>query len=201
MRFAETEGLTLAGEFVEIETGKGSDALAQRPRLKAALEAARKAKCPVVVSKLDRLSRDVAVIAGLMAQRVPFIVAESGAGAGPFTLHLYAAYAEKERRMTSERNKAAIRAVKARGVKLGNPLIREVREKGVAALKKGADARAANILPIIKTIQANGASSLRDIAEGLNARGVQTARGGKWHASTVRDVLARQPDARSRRRR
>jgi DNA invertase Pin-like site-specific DNA recombinase len=115
-------------------------------------------------------------------------------------LHLYAAMAEKERRITSERNKAAIKAVKARSVKLGNPLIREVRDKGVAALKKGADARAANILPIIKTIQANGASSLRDIAEGLNARGVQTARGGKWHASTVRDVLARRPDARPRRR-
>jgi DNA invertase Pin-like site-specific DNA recombinase len=160
MRFAETEGLTLAGEFVETETGKGSDALAQRPRLKAALEAARKAKCPVVVSKLDRLIRDVAVIARLIAQRVPFIVAEPGAGAGPFKLHLYAAPAKKERRISSERNKAAIRAVRARGVKLGNPLIREVREKGVAALKKGADARAANILPIIKTIQANGASSL-----------------------------------------
>jgi DNA invertase Pin-like site-specific DNA recombinase len=200
MRFAETEGLILAGEFVEIETGKGSDALAQRPQLKAALAAACKAKCPVVVAKLDRLGRDVAVIAKLMAQCVPFIVAELGTGPGPFTLHLYAAVAEKERRITSERNKAAIKAVKARSVKLGNPLIREVRDKGVAALKKGADARAAKILPIIKTIQANGASSLRDIAEGLNARGVQTARGGKWHASTVRDVLARRPDARPRRR-
>src|SRR5271166_4803423 len=77
-RFADTEGLKLAGEHVEVETGKGADALDLRPQLRAALEKARKLKCPIVVAKLDRLSRDVAFIAGLMAQRVPFVVAELG---------------------------------------------------------------------------------------------------------------------------
>ena len=77
-RFAEAEGLAIIGEFVEAESGKGADALDRRPQLAAALAAAKTAKCSVVVSKLDRLSRDVAFVSGLMAQRVPFIVAELG---------------------------------------------------------------------------------------------------------------------------
>jgi hypothetical protein len=95
-RFAEGEGITLLGEFLEAESGKGSDALDRRPQLAAALAAARTARCPVIVAKLDRLSRDVAFIAGLMAQRVPFIVAELGADADPFMLHLYAALKWKD---------------------------------------------------------------------------------------------------------
>jgi hypothetical protein len=90
-RFAEAEGITIAREFTEVETGKGADALDRRPQLATALATARGEKCPVLVAKLDRLSRDVAFIAGLMAQRVPFIVAELGADADPFMLHLYAA--------------------------------------------------------------------------------------------------------------
>src|SRR5438067_5543761 len=120
-RFAEAEGFTLIAEFVEAETGKGADALDRRPQLAAALSMARKAKGSVLVSKLDRLSRDVAFISGLMAQRVPFIVAELGRDADPFMLHLYAALAEKERRLISERTKAALAAKKAQGAKLGNP--------------------------------------------------------------------------------
>jgi DNA invertase Pin-like site-specific DNA recombinase len=98
-RFAEAEGITLISEYTEVESGKGSDALDRRPQLAAALSAARQQKCPVVVAKLDRLSRDVAFISGLKASRVPFIVAEFGADADPFMLHLYAALAEKERPM------------------------------------------------------------------------------------------------------
>ena len=113
--------MQIIAEYVEAETGKGSDALDRRPQLAAALSAARAAKCPVIVSKLDRLSRDVAFISGLMAQRVPFIVAELGADADPFMLHLYAALAEKERRLISERTKAALAAKKASGSRLGNP--------------------------------------------------------------------------------
>jgi DNA invertase Pin-like site-specific DNA recombinase len=96
---------SFAAEFVEVETGKGSDALERRPQLAAALGAGRTRKCPVIVAKLDRLSRDVAFVAGLMAQRVPFIVAELGVDADPFMLHLYAALAEKERRLISERTR------------------------------------------------------------------------------------------------
>ena len=108
-------------EYTEVETGKGADALDRRPQLAAALSAARSARCSVLVSKLDRLSRDVAFVSGLMAQRVPFIVAELGRDADPFMLHLYAALAEKERRLISDRTKAALAAKKAAGGKLGNP--------------------------------------------------------------------------------
>ena len=90
-RFAAAEGLTIISEYTEAETGKGADALDRRPQLAAALAAARAAKCFILVSKLDRLSRDVAFVAGLMAQRVPFIVAELGRDADPFMLHLFAA--------------------------------------------------------------------------------------------------------------
>ena len=89
-RFVEVEGLTLTSEYVEAETGKGADALDRRPQLAAALAAARSARSPVVVAKLDRLSRDVAFIAGLMAQRIPFVVAELGPDVDPFMLHVYA---------------------------------------------------------------------------------------------------------------
>jgi DNA invertase Pin-like site-specific DNA recombinase len=77
--FAEAEGIEIAAELVEVETGKGADALDRRPELAAALAQARRAKCPVIVAKLDRLSRDVHFISGLMAHKVPFIVAELGA--------------------------------------------------------------------------------------------------------------------------
>ena len=97
-RFVETEGLTIIGEYVEAETGSGADALDRRPQLAAALAAARSNRCAVVVSKLDRLSRDVSFVSGLMAQRIPFIVAELGRGINLFMLHLCAALAEKERR-------------------------------------------------------------------------------------------------------
>lgn len=104
-RFVANESLAIMAEYVEAESGKGTDALDRRPQLDAALVAAKAAKCSVVVAKLDRLSRDVAFVAGLMAQRVPFIVDELGRDADPFMLHLYAALAEKERRLISERTK------------------------------------------------------------------------------------------------
>lgn len=86
-------------EFVEVETSKGADALDRRSVLRDALETARGKNdpIPVIVSKLDRLSRDVAFVATLMTQKFPFIVTELGADADPFMLHLYAALAEKER--------------------------------------------------------------------------------------------------------
>ena len=93
-RFAATEGLDVLAEFVEVETGKGTDALDRRPVLGEALAQAKQAKAAIVVAKLDRLSRDVAFISGLMAQKVPFVVTEHGADCDPFMLHIYAALAE-----------------------------------------------------------------------------------------------------------
>src|SRR5206468_341947 len=158
---AESEGLTIVAEFVEIETGKGADALDRRPQLAAALAAARSAKCPVVVAKLDRLSRDVAFISGLMAQRVPFIVAELGADADPFMLHLYAALAEKERRLIADRTRTALAAKKAGGAALGN--LRNLSEAGSLGRHTQASAAerfAANISPIVAEIRACGVTGL-----------------------------------------
>jgi DNA invertase Pin-like site-specific DNA recombinase len=191
-RFAEAEGFVLTTEFVEVETGKGTDALERRPQLNAALAQARKSKQAVCVAKLDRLSRDVAFIAGLMAQRVPFIVAELGADVDPFVLHLFAALAEKERTLIAERTRAALARKKAAGARLGNRTnLAEAQAKGAEVLRAGADAFAANVLPIVRQIQAAGITSTRDIAAALNARGIRTARGGEWHHSTVRNLLAR----------
>ncbi|PBC00510.1 recombinase family protein [Mesorhizobium sp. WSM3860] len=191
-RFAEAEGIGIVQEFTEVETGKGSDALDRRPRLAAALAQARQAKCPVIVAKLDRLSRDVAFIAGLMVQRVPFIVAELGADADPFMLHLYAALAEKERRLISERTKAALASRKATGIKLGNPInTAEAAAKGRQIAAEEANRFAETVLPIIESIQRSGITSLRGLAIALNNRGVRTARGGQWQVSNVRNVLRR----------
>src|SRR4051795_5100964 len=120
-RFCEAEGYAIEAEHVEVETGKGADALERRPQLAAALARAKRQKGPVIVAKLDRLSRDVHFISGLMAQRVPFIVAELGAGADPFMLHLYAAFAEQERAMISRRTREALAEKKAAGAVLGGP--------------------------------------------------------------------------------
>ena len=191
-RFAEAEGLEVLSEYVETETGKGADALDRRPQLAAALAAARLAKCPVVVAKLDRLSRDVAFVAGLMAQRVPFIVAELGADADPFMLHLYAALAEKERRLIAERTRLALAAKKATGARLGNPRnLNEAGALGRRTLASEADRLAANVLPIVQELRAAGLKALGSIAAALNSRGVRTARGGRWHVSTVRNLLRR----------
>jgi DNA invertase Pin-like site-specific DNA recombinase len=191
-RFAATEGREVLAEFVEVETGKGNDALDRRPKLAEALAKAKKAKAPVLVAKLCRLSRDVAFISGLMAQRVPFIVAELGADADPFMLHIYAALAEKERALIAARTRAALAQKKARGALLGNRTnLPDAQAKGVAANREAADAFAANVLPIVRQIQASGATTYRAIAAALNNRGVRTARGGYWHDSTVRNLLAR----------
>jgi len=191
-RFAQAEGFELVKEFKEVETGKGSNALERRPVLREALAAARKLKAPVIVAKLDRLSRDTHFISGLMTQKVKFIVTELGLDVEPFMLHIYAAVAEEERRKISQRTKDALAAKKAAGATLGNVASLTVASKtGRQTQREAADRFAENIKPIIAAIQATGVKSLRDIAEALNTRGVRTARGGTWHAATVANILAR----------
>ena len=181
-RFAEAEGYDLAETFTEVETGKGADALDRRPQLSAALAAARKLKAPIIVAKLDRLSRDVHFISGLMTQRTPFIVAELGADTDPFMLHLYAALAEKERRLISQRTKDALAAAKARGVKLGG-----LNAKGVQ-FREEARGRAEALRPVLAEL---AGKSARAIAAELSARGTATPNGGRWHAETVIRVQRR----------
>jgi DNA invertase Pin-like site-specific DNA recombinase len=129
-----------------------------------------------------------------MAQRVPFIVAELGVDADPFMLHLYAALVEKERRLISQRTKAALDAKKRQGVRLGNPTnIAEAGRLGRATASAAADRFAQEMMPLIVSLKAAGAKSLAPIAEALNTRGIRTPRGARWHVSSVQNVLERAP--------
>ena len=181
-RFAQVEGFDIVATFSEQETGKGADALARRPKLKAALKTAARHKAPILVAKLDRLSRDVHFISGLMMHKTPFIVAELGADTDPFMLHIYAALAEKERRMISERTKAGLAAARAKGAKLGGA------NRKSAELHDAARKRAADLAPIFAEL---ADLSLLALADELNRRGIETPAGGKWYAQTVKRVRAR----------
>jgi DNA invertase Pin-like site-specific DNA recombinase len=179
-RFTDQEGLQIIQTFTEVQSGKDDDQ--KRPQLNAALEAARKAKAPVIVAKLDRLSRDVHFISGLMKHKVSFIVADLGADTDPFMLHIYAALAEKERRYISQRTRDALQAKKAQGVKLGG-----LNAKGIAN-REEAQQRAEALRPIFAGL---AGMSHRKMAVELNAMGVPTPAGGQWHAVTVKRVLER----------
>jgi DNA invertase Pin-like site-specific DNA recombinase len=180
-KFAADNGMHIEQELVEVETGKGSDALERRPQLAAALKAAKKAKCSVVVAKLDRLSRDVAFIAGLMSQRVPFVVAELGPNVDPFTLHIYAALAQQERRMISDRTRAGLAAAKARGLALGNAAV-------AVANRNAAIERAEALRPVFAEL---AGLSAHKAADALNRRSVATPTGAPWSAKTVLRVRER----------
>jgi DNA invertase Pin-like site-specific DNA recombinase len=170
-RFAEAEGFEFSRTFTETESGKHDET--HRPALAAALDLARRERSPIIVAKLDRLSRDVHYISGLMKHGVPFIVAELGTDTDPFMLHLYAALAEKERALISRRTKDALAAAKARGVRLGGLNAKGLENQRLAAERaerlRGAFAELAGM-------------SARKAAEELNRRGIA---GGKWHATQV----------------
>jgi DNA invertase Pin-like site-specific DNA recombinase len=174
--FAELEGFKITEAFEEHESGKGADALDRRPKLAAAIKAARRLDGPIIVSKLDRLSRDVHFISGLMAHRVPFIVTELGADVDPFVLHLFAALAQKERALISQRTKAGLAAAKRRGVKLGGWTAGSERsQKEAAALAE----RMRQVMFELAPLSAGQA------AAELNRRKIASATGGKWYAATV----------------
>jgi DNA invertase Pin-like site-specific DNA recombinase len=175
-RFAKDQNYEIAGEYLEVESGKGADALERRPKLAEAIKYARKLKGPVVVAKLDRLSRDVNFISGLMTHKVPFVTVELGADTDPFLLHLFAALAERERRIIGERTRIALQAAKARGVKLGGTNAQSI------ANRDEARQRAERLRPILTELA--GLSANKAAAE-LNKREVPTPKGGQWHALTV----------------
>jgi DNA invertase Pin-like site-specific DNA recombinase len=201
-RFCAEYGHEVVETFVEKETAKGADAQERRPILDAAMKRARKIKGPVVVAKLDRLSRSVAYISGLMEHKVPFIVTALGPDVDAFTLHIYAALAEKEREFISQRTKEGLAEVRKRGTwtsksgkvctGLGHPRIEELRGKGAVTLKADADAFAERILPTIASIQARGITTMRGIAAELERLQFKTPRGGTtWAPAQVANVLKR----------
>lgn len=184
-RFCEAEGWEVVEELVEVESGKGADVISSRPILGEALAKAKKLKLPIVVAKLDRLSRDVAFISGLMAQRVKFVVTELGADTDPFLLHLYAALAEKERSLISQRTSAAMAAAKARGAVFGNPRLSEVNKARSAVSRATSD----TLRPLLDEMRAGGHLSFEAMARGLNARGITAPRGGQWMGVQVKRLL------------
>lgn len=176
----------LVGEFVEIESGKRSD----RPQLAEAMAACKREKATLVIAKIDRLARNVAFIANLMESGIEFVAVDMP-HANKLTLHILSAVAEHEREMISARTKAALEAAKARGTKLGGRRDDAVYERMSATRSAQADAFAANVKPIIADIQRAGVTSYSAIADALNARGVSTRRGGRWHTSQVRNIALR----------
>jgi DNA invertase Pin-like site-specific DNA recombinase len=172
--------------YVEVESGKSSD----RPELAKALNHTKLAGAKLLVAKLDRLSRAVSFIAQLMDSRIDFVACDQPS-ATPLTIHIYAAMAEHERNMISERTKAALKAAKDRGVKLGgfrgvkiNPAL------GTAAKQGRARSFNARVRAAIAELQAEGAISLSELARRLNERGIPTSRGGAWRPTQVARVLA-----------
>lgn len=181
----------LVKEYKEVESGKRTD----RPMLAEAIKACRACGAKLVIAKLDRLSRDAHFLLGLEKAGVDFVAADMP-NANRLTVGIMAMVAEEERRMISKRTKDALAAVKRRGKKLGGDRgvvpSRKTRALAVAAIQARADSRAADIAPIIRELQVAGATSLRQLADGLNDAGIPTARGdGEWSAAQVARVLDR----------
>jgi DNA invertase Pin-like site-specific DNA recombinase len=179
--------LQLVDEYQETESGRVNN----RVQLDRALAHCRRVGATLLIAKLDRLSRNVAFIAGLMESGVPFITCDMP-HARPFELHIRASLAEEEARMISERTRSALAAAKARGKRLGGYRGGPVPDAQLAAEahRKRADAFAVFLAPVMLDMRSRG-MSLRKMAAELTKQGVKTARGGQWTAMSVSAVLAR----------
>jgi DNA invertase Pin-like site-specific DNA recombinase len=182
---------TVAGEFVEVESGKSDT---NRPQLQRAIAACRVYGAKLLIAKLDRLSRDAGFLLGLEKAGIEFVAADMP-NANRLTVGVMAMVAEEERRAISARTKAALAAAKARGVKLGGDrgatLSTKAKAKGVAAVQARAESRAADLAPIIGELRASGATSLRALAAGLDRAGIAPPRGTTWSPMAVSRTLAR----------
>jgi len=188
--FVAANGGELVESFIEVESGKADD----RPELAKAIRQAQLVGGRVLVGKLDRLSRDLNFITQLQKTKIDFTVCDMP-NCDSFTIHIYGALAQREREMISARTKAGLAAAKARGVKLGTDNLQyadmdAARAKGVESVKVIADNFASKVKPMISALRAQGAT-LRAIADQLETAGVKTARGGKWTATAVKNVLQR----------
>jgi len=192
-KFCQAEGIEILAHYSEVETGKGRDALDRRPELAKALQHAKREAAYLVVSKLDRLGRNVAFISSLMESKIPFIVSQLGRDADAFMLHLYAALSEKERSLISDRTKAALKVLKDRGMPLGNRTnLDDARLLSNETNRAKAKEFASKVLPFILQLRQEG-QTLTAIADKLNDAGFKTRRGGEWYASTVSNILKRVP--------
>ena len=184
----------LIGEFTEIESGTVKD----RPMLKAALELAKKNKATLIVAKIDRLARQPLFIEQMLAGKVPFMCADQPelnqfTAQGEFMLRMLSAMGKLERDYISARTKAALAVLKKKGKKLGSPTPQIGSAIGVESIKAKADAYADRVGPVVRDIKRkSGATTLREIAAALTARGIETPRGNsEWHISQVSNLLKR----------
>ncbi len=187
-RFLNGGAWELIAEFVEVETGKGADALAKRPKLRAALESCRKNGATLLIAKLDRLARNVYFVSGLMESKVKFVACDMPE-ANELTIHIMAAFAEHEAKRISQRTKEALAVAKSRGVLLGT--------SGPANLKRcledrtaAANAGASKLAGLVAGFDARKLSQRAVVAE-LNAVGVLAPRGGVWSLAQVQRMLKR----------
>jgi DNA invertase Pin-like site-specific DNA recombinase len=182
----------LVEEFTEVEHGtrKGN----HRPQLAAALAQCRVHGATLIIAKLDRLARNVAFVSNLMEANVDFTACDFPQ-ANRLTIHILAAVAEHEAEMISTRTKLALAAAKRKGTALGGDrgncaqIARKGNKASIQVRSAQAQRRASDLLPVIETIKAEGAQSLRQIAQGLNQRGILTARGGEWSAAQVLRIM------------
>ncbi|NKQ83415.1 recombinase family protein [Rhizobium ruizarguesonis] len=174
----------ILGQFQDVLSGSDND----RPELAKALALVRKTGAELLVAKLDRLSRKVAFISSLMDDKKVKLRVAQMPSADKFQLHIYAALAEQERTFISERTKAALRAAKDRGVKLGG--LRDMTMKRNVAIQEKANAEAQRLIKVIGPLR-DAKQSLAKIAETLNAMGITTPRGGTWSAVQVSRVIER----------
>lgn len=182
----------LVAEFTEVEHGtrKGN----HRPQLAAALAQCRLHGATLIIAKLDRLARNVAFVSHLMESGCEFTACDFPQ-ANRLTIHILAAVAEHEAEMISTRTKLALAAAKRKGIVLGGDrgncaqIARKGNKASALVRSEQAQRRSADLLPVIEVIRAEGAQSLRQIAQGLNQRGILTARGGEWSASQVSRIM------------
>ena len=185
--FCDREGIELLGVATEVASGGDTN----RPVLNALIHQARTGRASIVVMKLDRLSRDVHHITGLMKSGIPFVTCEFGKDVDPFMLHIWASVAEQQRHYISERTRIGLKSAASKGVQLGNPQWEKTIDKAWSANRSKADLFAQEMMPIIEEIQSTGVQSYTGISKALNLRGIRTATGKSWYPATVRNIINR----------
>lgn len=191
--YAQSTNATVIEEYQEVESGRNN----ARPELEKALRMARVHGAKLVIAKLDRLSRNAAFLLKLQDSGADFTACDMP-DASPFTVGIMAVLAQQESKMISDRTRAAMQAAKARGQVFGNPnggaALRRS-DKGNSASRRvaadNADRFAHDLSDVLTDIESRGITSLSGIANMLNKRGIRTARGGKWYASTVSNLRKR----------
>lgn len=192
--YAKAMGCQIVSEFMEVESGKNNN----RPKLAEALELCEITGARLTIAKLDRLSRNVAFLSGLMEAKVKFTACDNPE-ATELTIHILAAVAQAERKAISERTKAALKAAKARGQVLGNPRLEEARAmidvkaascKATQARIDASKSRAEKVMKAIDKARQNGAETLQSIADYLNDKtAILTPRGSAWTRGAVKRVI------------